>query len=223
MRQAGNNFHHVVTASFAVSLLISLIWAGGLKAVAQELPSDPPSVAIPRIEPDGAPSVPPGAVEAGNDDLDTLFAELAQTDGEGWRRAQSDILRIWSRSGSAGMDLLYKRGEAALDLGDLPSAVGHLTALTDHAPEFAAGWQLRAVALYLGGDFGPAVSDLARTLELEPRHFVALTQLGSMLEELGDDPRALDAYRESLKVNPHQQEALDAVQRLEAKTAGTDA
>ncbi len=157
------------------------------------------------------------------EDLDLLFAELAQPEGEAWARAETDIMRIWSRSGSAAMDLLYKRGEAALDAGDSVTAIGHLTALTDHAPDFAAGWYLRAVAFYSDGDFGPALADLQRTLALEPRHFAALTQLGTMLEELGDRPRALEAFRLSLKIHPHQQDAADAVTRLEQETQGTDA
>lgn len=157
------------------------------------------------------------------EDLDLLFAELAQPDGESWSRAETDILRIWSRSGSSAMDLLYKRGEAALDAGESEAAIGHLTALTDHAPDFAAGWYLRAVAFYLNGDFGPALADLERVLALEPRHFAALTQLGAMMEELGDRPRAIQAFRESLKIHPNQQDARDALDRLEQETQGMDA
>lgn len=158
----------------------------------------------------------------GGADMDELFAQLADSEGEAWRIAESDILREWSKSGSAAMDLLLKRGEEALDQGDTEGAIGHLTALTDHAPDFPAGWQARAAAYAAAGQFGPAVADLARTLELEPRHFAALTQLGAMLEEMGDTARALAAYRESLAIHPHQQEAIDAVQRLEREDRGTD-
>lgn len=154
--------------------------------------------------------------------LDDAFARLAQPGGEGWRMAESDILRAWSRSGSPAMDLLLQRGEAALDQGDLPSAIGHLTALTDHAPDFAAGFQTRAAAYAMTGQFGPALADLARTLELEPRHFAALTQLGAMLEEMGEEDRALAAYRASLEIHPHQQEAIDGIARLEHARRGTD-
>ena len=154
--------------------------------------------------------------------LDDAFARLAAPEGEGWRIAESDILREWSRSGSPAMDLLLRRGEEALDMGDIPTAIGHLTALTDHAPDFAAGFQARAAAFAASGQFGPALADLARALELEPRHFAALTQLGAMLEEMGEDDRALTAYRESLKIHPHQQEAIDGVARLERKRIGTD-
>ena len=161
------------------------------------------------------------AAAQGVPDMDALFAQLADPEGEGWRIAESDILREWSRSGSPAMDLLLKRGEDALDQGDPATAIGHLTALTDHAPEFPAGFQTRAAAYATVGQFGPALADLARTLQLEPRHFAALTQLGAMLEESGDEKRALEAYRQSLNIHPHQQEAIDGVARLEQKQSGT--
>ena len=198
-----------------------------------EPPPEPPvgpEADAPEDIPDSAlsePAAPSDATAAGRlrerEDLDLLFAELAQPGGEGWARAETDILRIWSRSGSASMDLLYKRGEAAMDAGDLPGAIGHLTALTDHAPDFAGGWYLRGVAHFLDGDFGPSIADMAEVLAREPRHFGALTQLGTMLEELGDKRRALEAFQASLKIHPHQQDAQDAVTRIEQDLQGTDA
>ncbi len=165
-------------------------------------------------------SVMPG--HAAGQGLDDAFARLANPEGEGWRIAESDILREWSRSGSPAMDLLLRRGETALDQGDLAGAIGHLTALTDHAPDFAAGFQARAAAYAMDGQFGPALEDIRRTLALEPRHFAALTQLGAMLEEMGEDDRALAAYRASLAIHPHQQEAIDGQARLERRRTGTD-
>lgn len=221
MRQTECKIHDAVTALRGISLIILIAGASAFSVRAQESLPDPPVAQ----GADAGDRAEQGAAPAGPDarEMDRLFAELAQTGDEGWRQAESDIMRIWSRSGSAAMDLLYQRGEGALDAGDLDSAIGHLTALTDHAPDFAAGWQLRAVAYYFDGKFGPALEDLARTLELEPRHFGALTQLGAILEELGADARALMAYRMSLQINPHQPEASDAVLRLEQKTAGTAA
>ena len=153
-------------------------------------------------------------------DMDALFRSLAEPSGEAWRIAESDILREWSKSGSAALDLLLQRGETALDEGNLPDAIGYLTALTDHAPDFAAGFHARAVAYAASGQFGPALADLARVLQLEPRHFPALTQLGTMFEETGDTDRALQAYRSSLAIHPHQPEAIDGTARLERQRDG---
>lgn len=192
-------FHHVVTAvatgNFILAAFAGGLWAQESNGAASEAPLDPAEMA-------------------------QLFTDLAAPDGEGWMIAESDILRAWSRSGSAVADLLARRGEEALDRGDYAAAIGHLTALTDHAPDFARGYQLRAAAYLLNGNDGPAAADLAMALRLEPRNFLALTQLGDMLEEIGDDPRALLAFRESLKIHPHQQEALDAVARLEKSLQG---
>lgn len=162
----------------------------------------------------------PGATAETPQEMDTLFAELAQPEGDAWQAAESDIIRIWSRSGSASADYLLKRGEAAIDQGDFGAAIGHLTALTDHAPDFAEGYAMRAAAFYLRGEFGPAMSDLSTTLRLEPRHWPAMTQLATMLEEMDQDDQAAEAYRQSLTINPHQQDAYDGLARLEQEMSG---
>ncbi|MFB2532370.1 tetratricopeptide repeat protein [Paracoccus sp. p4-l81] len=154
------------------------------------------------------------AAARADDQLAALYAELADPANPGWSRAESDILRAWSQSGSAAMDLLLKRGEAALDQGDTAQAIQHLTALTDHAPDFAGGWAARAAAFYLAGQPGPAIDDAAQALRLEPHHFAVLTLLGTIFDEMGETDRAVAAFDASLAIHPHQQEAIDARARL---------
>ncbi|WP_347310611.1 tetratricopeptide repeat protein [Defluviimonas sp. SAOS-178_SWC] len=153
--------------------------------------------------------------------LDNLYAELADPNNPEWQRAQADILREWSKSGSASMDLLLKRGREAMDAGDLVAAIEHFTALTDHAPDFAEGWNARATAYFLAGQFGPSVADIERTLALNVHHFGALDGLGMILEELGRDASAMEVYRASLAIHPHQDNIKQALERLEKKTSGT--
>lgn len=145
--------------------------------------------------------------------LEVLFQHL-RAPGDGWRLAETEILQIWSRSGSAAMDLLLKRGVEALDAGEVEAALFHLTALTDHAPNFAEGWAARAAAHATAGQFGPASADLARALALEPRHFAALTLLCRMLDEMDRPASAEAACAASLRLHPHQQEAIDTLSRL---------
>lgn len=159
-------------------------------------------------------------LRAETDGLDRYFEELADPDYPGWARAESDIRRAWSRSGSPAMDLLLKRGEDALDGGDAQAAIEHLTALTDHAPDFAEGWNARATAYFLAGQYGPSLSDIARTLALEPRHWGALAGLGAILDEMGNPEGALEAFRRSYALHPHQQDVKDAIDRLERQLAG---
>ena len=154
--------------------------------------------------------------------LDTLFEDLGTADAEQAARIEREIFTEWSKSGSMAMDLLLQRGRDAMEAGDTAAAIEHLTALTDHAPDFAEGWNARATALYASGEFGPAIEDIARVLTLNPRHFGALSGLGMILEELGRPEQALEAYRAALAIHPHLAAVLDAVERLETETAGQD-
>ncbi len=154
--------------------------------------------------------------------MDDLYRKLADPDNAQWQLAVSDVLREWSKSGSPAMDLLLRRGRDAMEAGDYAAAIEHLTALTDHAPDFAEGWNARATAYYLAGEFGPSVDDIRHTLALNPRHFGALGGLAMILEEIGDTDAALRAYRASLAIHPHQDGIKAAIGRLEQATAGTE-
>ncbi len=160
------------------------------------------------------------AAWAQDDPLADLFADLADPDNAYWERTESDIQREWSKSGSAAMDMLLKRGERAMEEGDLDAAIAHLTALTDRAPDFAEGWNARATAYFLAGLYGPSVEDIGRVLALEPRHFGALAGLGMILRETGDKEAALAAFRAARAIHPHRPDIDQAVQGLERELEG---
>lgn len=155
-------------------------------------------------------------------DLDSLFAQLKEADAPEAARLEREIWNEWSKSGSPAMDLLLKRGRDAMAAGDTQAAIEHLTALTDHAPDFAEGWNARATAYFQAGELGPSVNDIAKTLTLNPRHFGALSGLGMIFEQLDQPEKALEAYKAALAIHPHLQGVIEAVERLEAETAGTD-
>lgn len=154
--------------------------------------------------------------------LDELFARLKNTDAAGARQIEREIWIEWSKSGSPAMDLLLQRGQAALEAGDIETAIGHFTALTDHAPEFAEGWNARATAYYTAGMLGPSVADIGRALALNPRHFGALSGLGMIFEDLGRPEKALEVYRKVLEIDPHAEGVPEAIERLSATTEGLD-
>ena len=152
-------------------------------------------------------------------EVDELFTEL-QGDTKDWQRIETKILEIWSKSGSDSMDLLLERGRTALQDGDYPKAVEHFSALIDHAPDFAEGYNMRATAYFLMGNYGLSIGDVQRTLALNPRHFAALSGLGIMLEELGDTTNALKAYKSAQALHPHHDDINEAIKRLEKETGG---
>ncbi len=152
--------------------------------------------------------------------IESLLEDLRAPGQENWARIEARIWREWSRSGSAAMDLLLSRGRDAIEAGEIDAAVEHLTALTDHAPGFAEGWNARATAHYLRGAYGPALDDLQTALALEPRHFGALVALGIILEDVGRKPEAREAYRAALAIHPHLEAAQAGLARLERALAG---
>lgn len=154
--------------------------------------------------------------------LDTLFTRLKTEDAAAAGRIEREIWSEWSKSGSPAMDLLLKRGRDAMEAGDLPLAIQHLTALVDHAPDFAEGWNTRATAYFQAGQFGPSVADIAVVLRLNPRHFGALAGFGMILEETGRPAEALEVYRAALAIHPHLEAVLQSVKRLTEKAAGQD-
>lgn len=151
---------------------------------------------------------------------DALLDRLAQPDLRNWDVVEQEIYMAWSRSGSATADYLLERGREALAARDFEAAYQHLTALTDHAPDFAEGWNARATLFFETKRYGPSIADIQRVLALEPRHFGALTGLGIMLEEMGDLDRALEALRAAQAIHPHNEDIDQAVNRVERALGG---
>lgn len=134
--------------------------------------------------------------------------------------AERDVMREWTRSGSAAMDLLLKRGRDAMAVSDFSKAIDHFTALTDHAPDFAEGYHARATAYYRAGLYGPALDDLETALALNPQHFNAIFGFAVMVEELGDSRAAAELYRRVLALHPHHENAINALEQLKTEGIG---
>ena len=159
-------------------------------------------------------------VRAGEAELNKLFESLGQSEQENWQSIENAIWREWSDSGSRSMNLLLNRGKKAMSDGKMTLAIDHFTALTDHAPNFAEGWNMRATAYFGAGLYSLSIADIGRTLALNPRHFGAMQGLGRMLEEMDDTDNALKAYAAALAIHPHRPGLKEAVERLEEQVSG---
>jgi tetratricopeptide (TPR) repeat protein len=118
--------------------------------------------------------------------------------------------------------LLLQRGRDAMGAGETLAAIEHFTALIDHAPDFAEGWNARATAYFQAGLYGPSVADIAQVLRLNPRHFGALTGFARILEETGKSDQALQVYEAALAIHPHLEGVREAVERLQQDAAGQE-
>lgn len=152
--------------------------------------------------------------------LDELFDELAQSDAQGAVRVENQIIAEWEKSGSPSLDLLMRRGKDALAQGDPEAALQHFSALVDHDPTFAEGYNGRAAAYYALGLIGPALDDLRQVLVLNPRHFTAMRGVGVILEAMARPKEALEVYRVVLALNPQSEGVNEAVERLVLELEG---
>ncbi|MBV9567232.1 MAG: tetratricopeptide repeat protein [Hyphomicrobiales bacterium] len=148
-------------------------------------------------------------------DLDGLFAKLKQApDAEAAAVTSRAIQQRWSHSGSDTADLLMQRADAALAGGDRPLAIEILDRLIAIDPDWAEAWNRRATVFFLEDDLSRSAADIQEVLAREPRHFGALMGLGGILERIGDDHKALEAYERVLEVYPLLPSAEKAVERL---------
>lgn len=154
------------------------------------------------------------------DPLDELFDALLTAEGDAVSAIEFKIVQEWSRSGSPSMDLLLDRGRAAMEEEDWTLAIEHLSALVDHAPDFAEGWNARATAYFQAGQFGESLADIQQTLALNPRHFGALSGLGIIMEELGQSQVALQAWRAVEALSPNHPGLDETLEHLERETLG---
>jgi len=152
--------------------------------------------------------------------FDRLFDQLKGATADNHDAIEKSIYAEWSKSGSATIDLLLRRGQDALAAGDAEAAVEHFTAVIDHAPDFAEGYDGRATAYYMLDLVGPALDDIRETLVLNPRHFGAMRGLAIIMEEIGQDRQALAVYRAALALDPMASEVKDAATRLQQKLEG---
>ncbi len=155
------------------------------------------------------------------EELEVLLDRIADPATEEPDAIETRIMELWAISGSDTADFLLQRGQAALNAEDYPTAVAHLSALIDHAPEFAEAWNARATAYFLMEEYALSVADIEVALALNPRHFGALAGLGIILEQSGRDAQALSAFRAAQVLNPHREQVNDAVTRLSPRVDGT--
>jgi tetratricopeptide (TPR) repeat protein len=149
-------------------------------------------------------------------DLDTLFAKLRDpATGSEVLRIEPQIWDLWMRAGTNDQNEKLAKAATAMGVSDAKGALKILDALVVEAPEFAEAWNKRATLYYLLGRYEESLADISKTVDLEPRHFGALSGRGMVLMKMGKNAEALAAFKEALVVNPNMTGARLSVQALE--------
>ncbi|MFN0317735.1 MAG: tetratricopeptide repeat protein [Burkholderiales bacterium] len=147
--------------------------------------------------------------------LDQLFVYLTSTALDA-ALVEDDIWALW-------MHNPHHRAAEALDKAatDIAAhrfdiAETRLVMLLRACPNYAEAWNKRATLYYLLGRDEESVRDIHRVLELEPRHFGALSGLGEICLAAGDEAAARLAFQTALRLNPHLEAVRDEIDKLEA-------
>lgn len=161
--------------------------------------------------------------EAAQDDprLESLFVDLADArDDNKAAVVEQTILNIWGRSDSPTIELLLERAATAQDVGEADAAFDFYDSVVELAPDFAEGWNQRALLHFNREDFAAAMQDLQQTLVLEPRHFMAMVGLGRILLETGDKEAALRVFEAAIELHPHLDGLTEQIENLTKDVKG---
>lgn len=117
--------------------------------------------------------------------------------------AEQGLWILWGRSGDPAVDALMERGAAQMQTRQLTEAVATYSEVIRRKPAFAEGWNRRATAFFLSGEFKRSLADCEEVLKRNPYHFGALAGSGQVWFHLEHYDKAIAAWRRALEVNPN--------------------
>jgi predicted Zn-dependent protease len=92
-----------------------------------------------------------------------------------------------------------------------------LDSLVDEHPEWAEAWNKRATLAFIEKRDNDSIADIARTLELEPRHFGAILGFAQICLRNDRIQEAKAAFEIAMRLNPH----IDGLQSIVDDLANT--
>jgi len=117
--------------------------------------------------------------------------------------AEEALWLLWGRSGDAAVDELLERGVQQMQSGRHRDAIATFSEVIRRKPAFAEGWNKRATAFYLAGEFHRSLADCDQVLKRNARHFGALSGAGLNHLKLEQYGQAVEWFRRALQINPN--------------------
>ena len=139
-----------------------------------------------------------------NPELDELFKQLLKAEEEPIiREIEGQIWEIWLQHPNPDIERLMQLGTQRMNAQAVSEAMVVFTQVTISYPDYAEAWNKRATLHYLIGDAEASEADIKKTLELEPRHFGALSGLGLVYLQSGELSKAKKAFENLVAVHPN--------------------
>ena len=150
-----------------------------------------------------------------DDRLSELFDKLfLSTNNMEASRLLFNIWDIWSIADKQETQIIFDEANQFMDVGELDNAIELLTKVVKQSPEFAEGWNKRATVYFLKGELNKSISDIEKTLNLEPRHFGALDGLAEIYLMQDDLVGAAVIYRRILEIIPSSKKSQDRLKLI---------
>jgi tetratricopeptide (TPR) repeat protein len=130
--------------------------------------------------------------------------------------AEQGLWALWGRSGDPAVDKLLASGTELMSNGAYAEAIDVFSDVIQRAPDFAEGWNKRATAYFLVGEYRKSIADCEEVFKRNPKHFGALSGDGQNWLALGELDKALEYLRRALEVNPNMDGVADLIRRIEA-------
>jgi tetratricopeptide (TPR) repeat protein len=170
----------------------------------------------------GAETIPAVArlkpAEVRAEQLDKLFARLIKSADAGEaQRTEQSIWSLWMTSDSPTADALLAQAMKASAANETGTALAILDNVIEVHPGYAEAWNKRATIYFLIGRYNDSLKDIDKVLELEPRHFGALSGRGMIKRRQNDLAAARAAFEEALGFNPHMEGAKRALEEIESE------
>jgi len=143
-----------------------------------------------------------------------LLARKLHDEDRGVRQLVADALwSIWFR---ADTDAHNHELQRLVELRDRGKKRVGLDTLLEKAPQFAEGYNQRAILHFQTQQWQQAIADCEKALKLNPYHFAAAAGMGRCYLELGKHRAALKAFRSALRINPGMDDVKQAIRALES-------
>ncbi|WP_300550395.1 hypothetical protein [Roseovarius sp.] len=151
--------------------------------------------------------------------LDALIIKAqGAPDERAGRVISNEMWQYWADAPDAYAQGLLDEGMTRRAAYDFEGAIKAFDALVAYCPEYAEGYNQRAFVNFIRQDYGAALPDLDRAIELSPRHIAALSGQALTLMALERPGEAVLALRAALALNPwlperHLLRALEAAEK----------
>jgi len=154
-------------------------------------------------------------------ELDRLFkALLAAPSEQAASLLEGRIRALWVQQASPAAAMLLARGDRNVSSNAADEAVRDYDSVLALEPDFAEGYNHRAHARAVLGDYDGAVRDIEETLKRDPRNFSALEGLSGIAEQQHNWKGALEAWQKALDIDPRTPGGLDRLDMLQKKVDG---